>query len=518
LLPGEDLGAVATIDPALVSETGKRASWARQILVQAALLGLLGDAMLRDAPWGIGWTICISALASTVALLLLRRGAQLTREQSTWLLLSVACAVAFAARDAEMLQLANVVATIFALAMAAMSLSGGPQPSILASRLRDVLRAWRYAARDALAGAVPLWAREANAPAAVRASTAGRSPALRATILTLPLVLIFGKLLAGADPVFASLFSVPEMDLGDLASHVIVAGIFAWLCAGWMHGALVSAGNRPAAGERLPFALGVVEITASLGALNALFALFVGMQVTWLFGGENIVRETTGLTLAGYARHGFFELVSVAALVFPVLLVTRAAAAGDDEALRRHRRLAMPLLGFLAAIMLSAVFRMRLYVLYFGLTTDRLYALVLMGWLAIVFVCMAMTVLRGWSRPFATMTVASAYGTLFLLNVASPEALVARVDLARSASARPVDYAYLATLSGDASPMVAMALQSAAPNQESCRAARMLHARWARRPYRAFPQWNLGAARGESVVLARLTPHSLRRLCGSSRT
>jgi hypothetical protein len=511
------VGVVAT-DPADVSVTEERANYARQILVQAALLGLLGDAMLRDPPWGIGWTICISALTSTLALLVLRRGARLTKEQSAWLVAAVACAIAFAWRDAEMLQFANLVATVFALAMLAMSLAGGPQPSIMTARLRDVLGAWRYAARDALAGAVPLCVREANVPAAVRASTAGRSPALRAAVLTLPLVLIFGKLLGGADPVFASLFSLPEMNLEDIASHVIVAGILAWLCAGWMHGALLSAGNRPAAGERLPFALGVVEITASLGALNALFALFVGMQLTWLFGGANIVRETTGLTLAGYARHGFFELVSVAALVLPVLLVTRAAAAGDDEALRRHRRLAMPLLGFLGAIMLSAVIRMRLYVTYFGLTTDRLYALVLMAWLAIVFICMALTVLRGWSRPFAAMTVVSAYGTLFLLNVANPEALVARVDLARSSTVRPVDYNYLATLSGDASPMVAMALQSAIPNQDSCRAARMLHARWARSPYRTFPQWNLGAARGESVVLARLTPHSLRRLCGSSRT
>ncbi|HEY8176541.1 MAG TPA: DUF4153 domain-containing protein, partial [Gemmatimonadaceae bacterium] len=82
-------------------------------------------------------------------------------------------------------------------------------------------------------------------PAVVRASTAGRSPALRAAALTVPLVLIFGKLLGGADPVFASLFSLPEMDLADIASHVIVAGIFAWLCAGWMRGALLSAGNRP---------------------------------------------------------------------------------------------------------------------------------------------------------------------------------------------------------------------------------------------------------------------------------
>ena len=510
------VGATGTVDVTVAEE---RTSFARQILVQAALLGLLGDAMLREPPWGIGWTICISALASTVALLVLRRGARLTNEQSAWLVAAVACSIAFAGRDAEMLQFANLVATVFALVMLAMSLAGGPQPSIMAARLRDVLRAWLYAARDALAGAVPLLARDANVSEALRASFAGRAPAVRAVLLTLPLVLVFGTLFAGADPVFASLFSIPGLDVGDLASHAIVAGIYAWLCAGWMRGALMSAGNRAAPGERLPFTLGVVEINTSLGALNALFALFVGMQLTWLFGGATFVRETTGLTVAGYARHGFFELVAVAALVLPLLLLTRAAAAGNDEALRRHRRLALPLLGFLAAIMLSAVFRMRLYVLYFGLTTDRLYALVLMAWLAIVFVCMALTVLRGWSRPFAAMTVVSAYVTLFLLNVANPEALVARVDLARSPTARPVDYAYLATLGGDAAPIVANALASAAPSPETCHAARKLEAHWRPGPSVVpFSRWNLGAAGGESVVLARLTPHSLRRLCASSKT
>jgi len=116
------------------------------------------------------------------------------------------------------------------------------------------------------------------------------------------------------------------------------------------------------------------------------------------------------------------------------------------------------------------------------------------------------------------MSVASAYGMLLLLNVASPETLVARADLARSSDARPVDYRYLATLDGDAAPAVSSAIASADPSADACKAGRMMYGRWGRRPYRTFAQWNLGAARGESVVLARLTPHSLRRLCGSSRT
>jgi hypothetical protein len=303
-----------------------------------------------------------------------------------------------------------------------------------------------------------------------------------------------------------------------VVSHVVVAGIFAWITSGWLRGALVAgAGTRRRPSDAFPFTLGVTEISASLGSLNALFALFVGAQLGWLFGGADVVRETTGLSVAEYARRGFFELVFVAALVFPVILGTRATIAGDEAALRRHRRLALPLLALLGAIMLSAVLRMRLYVQYFGLTTDRLYALVVMLWLAFVFLCMAMTVLRGWTRPFAAMAVLSAFATLLAVNIVSPEIIVARVDLSPSRTARPVDYHYLATLSGDAAPIVAGALAGAAPSADNCRAALSMRARWISYP-KHWTQWNVAAARARPVVLAQLTPLSLRRLCGYSRT
>ena len=51
---------------------------------------------------------------------------------------------------------------------------------------------------------------------------------------------------------------------------------------------------------------------------------------------------------------------------------------------------------------------MRLYVHYYGLTTDRLYTLVFMGWLGSVLVLLAATVLRGRGRLFVAGSAASA--------------------------------------------------------------------------------------------------------------
>ena len=96
--------------------------------------------------------------------------------------------------------------------------------------------------------------------------------------------------------------------------------------------------------------------------------------------------------------------------------------------------LSVPVIGLLGAIIVSAVLRMRLYVHYYGMTTERFYPLVVMIWLAAVLVWLSLTVLRGWGRPFVAGTVASALATLAALNVADPDLIVARINLNRAAN------------------------------------------------------------------------------------
>jgi hypothetical protein len=482
---------------------------ARQIVLLAALLGMLADIALRNAAEGLGWTIWIAGLVIATVLVARYRGGRLGREQGAWLALAVACAAGVAWREAELLQAASVFATLAALSMFTMSYVRLPTASILSARLRDVLASGGYSAKDALAGAPPLVLREARLRSAIRASAAARRPAVRAAVLTVPLVILFSALLSRADPVFGALFRLPDLDINEVVPHVLLAGTFAWLSAGWMRGSLLPTA-RAALPNDLPFRLGVVEITTSLGALVGLFAVFVAIQVRWLFGGADVVRATTGLSLAEYARRGFFELVIVAALVVPVILGTRAAI-GEESVMRRHRRLSLSLLVLLGAIMASAVFRMRLYVAYFGLSTDRLYALVFMIWLALVIVALALTVLREWPRPFATVTILSGFATVFALNAMNPEAIVARANLTRSASERGVDYAYLSLLSGDAMSTVAPALATADPSAGTCGAAKALRRRWLSTDVASS---NIGSWRGRDAVLTHLTPSRVRRLCG----
>ena len=501
--------AVGTADTERDDRAGERTRTARAILVAAVLLGVLADGALRNAPDGLGWTIWVVALAFAAVNVAQRRGLRLDREELAWLGAAAVCAAAFAWRDAEGLRAANVLGTLVALAMFSTSAAGLPAASVLVARVRDVITSGVYAFRDVIAGAPMLVARDAELLALPAIRGGASWTALRAMLLTAPLVLVFVLLLSRADPVFASMFRFPAIDVERLLSHVVVAGAFAWWSAGWIRGALLGVARRAALPERLPVRLGLAELTTSLGAVIALFAIFVALQLRWLFGGADVVLATTGLTVAEYARRGFFELVAVAALTLPLVLGTRAVVE-DPVVVQRHRRLSLALLVLLAAIMVSAMLRMRLYVAYFGLTTDRLHATAVMAWLGLVTLALAGTVLRGRSRSFAAITVLSGFVTLLALNVVDPDLLVARVNLGRPSAERGVDYAYLARLSGDATPAVVRALNAAAASPAACTAARSLRSRWLRREDTA---WNLGARRGREAIERSMSSTEERRLC-----
>ncbi len=253
----------------------------------------------------------------------------------------------------------------------------------------------------------------------------------------------------------------------------------------------------------------------SLGALNVLFAAFVGTQLTWFFGGDAFLQTHTGLTAAAYARRGFFEVVWVAVLLVPLLLGTRAVIGTDPAIRHRHTMISLPLIALLGAMMLSAALRMRLHVSYYGLTTDRFYSFVFMAWLAVVLVLIAVTVLRDRGQWLLAGTALSGFFTLVALNIASPDVIIAHVNLDRAESRRSPDAAgldivHLSTLGSDAVGMAATAIVSNAnaDHDAPCTATRTLLSRWGPTSRRALAQnapsawrrWNADAQRELAAV------------------
>jgi hypothetical protein len=223
--------------------------------------------------------------------------------------------------------------------------------------------------------------------------------------------------------------------------------------------------------------LGSVPLIVVLALLDALFLGFVAVQAVYLFGGaDTLIR--TGMTHSEYARRGFFELVTVAALVLGLILLFDWLARFAD----RKARLAISLLhGLLIlltlAILASALIRMRLYELEFGLTQLRFYTTAFMAWLAAVLFLTAATVLPLRSpygpgrRRFAFGALVAILALVAFLDLANPDAWIARVNLDRAANGvgQPLDVAYLTGgLSLDAVPVNVTGLdQVSDPNLRS---------------------------------------------------
>lgn len=512
----------------------ERAVLARRILLEALFLGGLGDSLLHEGP-GIGLFLWAVAFTITVVRLTSRRGEGIRREQIGWMLVILVFGSFFAWRNSADLLFYDFVAMVGAgLLLAATLGAASPIRSILGQRVRDLAGALVFAVKTSVSGIVaPVRESDIGAPTSWYQGRA--RAALRAFVLAIPVLLVFGLLFANADPVFGSLLALPDLQLDVIASHLFIAGFVTWATAGWLHGAFATVAPT-AARERQPsIALGTLDLTAILGGLVALFGAFVAVQVGWLFGGERLVRSTTGLGYAEYARHGFFELVWVSLLVLPVLLGTRALIRdADTAAVRRHTLLAAPLLVLVGGVMASALGRMALYVHYYGPSTARLYATVFMGWLAILFAWFGLTVLRGRTRDFAAGMTITGFLTLAGLNLVNPEALVARASIDRAGAAlvvrdslpasplppgaapfrsSPIDYRYLTvSLDGDAVSEVVRALLAppiappTSPVREAeirmrCDAVHRLLDRWGPAARATdWRRWDLGAWRARQAV------------------
>lgn len=467
---------------------------ARSILAAALLLGVVWDALMHEPEGGVAFGLWIGLVALSAVSLLWRAERTVSRETGAWLAAATLFSFGLAWRNSEVLQFFDFVTTIGCLGMAAVA-SGEPRAALFARRLRETVMAFARVVGSVAVGFVSLAFRELFPAGDARRVSGRLLPVARAILISLALLLVFGALLRGADPIFASLVTIPMVDFGTLVSHVAVAGFFAWVVGGWARSLLTDRSAVQRTGPELPFRLGSLDVTTALGTLNVLFAAFVLAQLGWFFGGERFLRERTGLTAASYARQGFFQLVWVVALVVPVLVGTRAALQPGNALARRHTLLSLPIIGLLGAIIVSAALRMKMYVHFYGLTTDRLYPLVFMAWLALVLVWLAATVLRDWGRPFVAGAVVSGLSMLALLNVSDPDAFVARVNIGRAtrvaAGTQPsLDLAYLAGLGGRAvelatkatvapptTPIGSVELQKAEDAQR-CLAARTLLRRW----------------------------------------
>ncbi|MTE14222.1 DUF4173 domain-containing protein [Nocardia sp. CT2-14] len=279
------------------------------------------------------------------------------------------------------------------------------------------------------------------------------------------LLVLVVPLLTGADAVFARLVHglLPRIDVPAVVRWGLVFVAAGLGTAGALY---LLAGPPPVAASEGSESgmdplgwMGVrrfspIEWGIPLGALTIVFAAFVGAQIAVLFGGDDYVQRTAGLTYAQYARSGFWQLSIVSMLTLAVIGTVLRHALRQTPTQRRWLRGAVTVVtASTLVIVASAVHRMWTYQQAYGFTVMRLLVEVFEGWIALVYLLLLASLVRlrrGWVPRAA---VGAALATLLALAVVNPERFVAERNVQRWQSGKSLDTDYLSTLSPDVLPV-----------------------------------------------------------------
>ncbi len=470
-----------------------RASFALALLGFALLFGVLADMLLKVTPWGVSvlivtlLLICIIILASRIDTPAWRLAGG-----GRWMLVvALVFAVAYATRDTQMLAAFNLLAILLALAIAGYRAQAS---RIRVASLVDYGAALLYSGAHALAGTLMLGLMDIR-PGFSQARRTWLRPAvavLTGVLLALPLLLIFGALFSSADAGFEHLMrSITRWLTEALITRLVLVVLWMWLAAGFLRSVFLTqpqAEGKPALGissaiARDRITLGHIEINVVLGLVTALFAVFVATQTRYLFGGALFINDPARvLSVAEYARRGFFELSAVAALALPLLILAHSLLRAPARA---FTVLALALVSLLLIIMASALLRMWLYMQIYGLTQLRIYTTAFMLWLAATFVWLVATTLRDRANRFAFGAMVAGFATLLALNLLNPLDVIVRTNVSRLNTPAmtngveretQLDAIHLAMLAedGDAVPALLDALPALQPNARCIVAAALL--------------------------------------------
>lgn len=505
-----------------------------EILQASALIGVLGDVLLREVPWGLNVLLFVVVFIAAFLMLLLWRSPELFGRNTIALSGAVVFfAAMFAWRDSTELLFFDAIAILAALGILVLpNMSVTPR---IAGVFHYIIAAV-WSGINAAAGAVAVLVVDIDWKTMPRTRLTRHLYAVtRGLVVAIPLVLVFGALFMAADAAYQGLIERTfNMSADKIVTHILLTVFITWIAAGYFRGAILSnravglqhspgirfdvaarengsAGSSPEESEKsaglpdnatilehinteeispvviepakkegskwswpnvessvLPpiLTLGTIETVVIMGLIDLLFLSFVVVQVPYLFGGMEFVQATPDFKLAEYARRGFGELVAVAALVLPMLLIGHWLLRKDGRMNETiFRILAGVQIILLFVIMASAVQRLFLLTgnLGYGMTTIRLYPMIFMIWLAIVFAWFGMTVLRGARQHFAWGALWSAFFVLAATHVFNPDDFIVRTNVQLMREGRTFDAGYNIGLSDDAIPALLESLDEMSP-------------------------------------------------------
>lgn len=185
------------------------------------------------------------------------------------------------------------------------------------------------------------------------------------------------------------------------------------------------------------------------GIMAAVYVIYSGIQILFLF-----FRLDTGLpegvTYSQYAHQGFWQLLAVSLINFAAVLICQMVF---DE--NRILKVLLTVVSACTCIMIvSAAYRMILYVSEYYLTFLRVLVLWFLAVLMIIFLGVIYSIYR---RDFGLFRYITAVVSVcyILFSFSRPDALIAEYNIRHAREVSELDVYYLMYLSRDTSPLLA---------------------------------------------------------------
>jgi hypothetical protein len=435
----------------------------RSVLIGAVAAGVLAALAVPWTTPGIGWLVTglVVAVVTVVGVRSLGRPA-FGPTRVAWAIAALLLLAAVGVLAAPWLGVLLVVA---AFGCGALALTDGRSLRKMVAGVCMVPLASVWALFWAGRGAPGRDSGPEHAGGDVRRAGLGRLVA--AILVSVALLIVFVALFAGADPVFARVVSTvtPTLNGGTVFRWIFSVAVFV---PGTLGACFLLASPRPSTVDSSPErSWRRVEWALPAGTLVAVFAAFVAVQFTVLFGGADHVLTTENLTFAQYARTGFWQLLTVTVLT---LLIMAAVARKAHRSTATDRLWLRGLLGALAVLSLvvvaSALARMWTYEQAYGFSRLRVLVSVCELWLGLVFLLVLAAGIRlsAPARWLPQAVVGTGVAALLALAALNPDQFIADRNVDRYLQSGKVDLDYLSTLSVDAVP----ALDRLPEPQRSC--------------------------------------------------
>ncbi|MEO8041743.1 MAG: DUF4173 domain-containing protein, partial [Acidobacteriota bacterium] len=216
----------------------ERTKTALEILQASVVIGVLGNLLLRQTPWGLNAFLFVTAFVAGLMMLMRRRRPELLTTNTIALSgAMVFFASMFLIRDSIQLRVADTFAILILMGVILL-VNFGIKANVAGAF--HYIAGFVWSGLTSVFGPLLLLGSDIDWKA-MPGNRISRTlfAVLRGLAIALPLLMIFGGLFMAADAVFEGFVNrALNFDIETVVSHVVVTSIFAWLTAGYFRGAM----------------------------------------------------------------------------------------------------------------------------------------------------------------------------------------------------------------------------------------------------------------------------------------